>query len=294
MEQQCQPLKRRTKLVRCPIERDSGTPPETVEESNNENELLQPTNSVNANVANIEAATGKQLVASLTLDPVEEETGKVATMTAEERKSHNNCLKRQRKITNRQNDTFFKAHIRTPVPKIVQQQQQLRKAVDEEEEEFEIRTVLAFFVNTDGKRAYFVDWKLARGQESWVISPDMVACLDSAARMTQQATMSGTLAALLGHDTPHHLMQLLEHDDQCYHIKAMHGTSAPARSARDILFAKEASQQQRTKAIVQLDKFKAVCMSKEAIALYKEKEKKIEEEKKKQQQQMNGGEKAQT
>uniref|UniRef100_A0A183CAS4 CMP/dCMP-type deaminase domain-containing protein n=1 Tax=Globodera pallida TaxID=36090 RepID=A0A183CAS4_GLOPA len=81
--------------------------------------------------------------------------------------------------------------------------------------------------------------------------------------MTQQATMSGTLAALLGHDTPHHLMQLLEHDDQYYQVKAMLGTSAPARSAR-------------VQGRMHVEK---------TIALYKEKEKKKEEEKKKQQQQ---------
>uniref|UniRef100_A0A914HP16 Chromo domain-containing protein n=1 Tax=Globodera rostochiensis TaxID=31243 RepID=A0A914HP16_GLORO len=178
-----------------------------------------------ANVADIEEAMGEQLVASLALDPAEDETGQVATMTAEERKKFNNRRKRQKKLANREHDTSFKVRIVTPVPQVVQQQQQKRrKEVDEEEEEFEIKALLALFVHSDGERAYYVDWK--------------------------------------------------------------------TRSARDIMFSKDATQRQRTKAIGQLDQFVVDCMSEEAIALYKEKERKKEEKKKQQQQQqMNGVEK---
>uniref|UniRef100_A0A914I5W7 Uncharacterized protein n=1 Tax=Globodera rostochiensis TaxID=31243 RepID=A0A914I5W7_GLORO len=242
-----------------------------------------------ANVADIEEAMGEQLVASLTLDPAEDETGQVATMTAEERKKFNNRRKRQKKLANREHDTSFKVRIVTPVPQVVQQQQQKRRKEVDEEEEFEIKALLALFVHSDGERAYYVDWKIARGQECWVIAPDMVACIDAATRLTELTTVSGTLAAILGHDTPHHLLCILEQDAQYHEVKALVGTSAPARTARDIMFSKDATQRQRTKAIGQLDQFVVDCMSEEAIALYKEKERKKEEKKK--QQQMNGVEK---
>uniref|UniRef100_A0A914GT93 Uncharacterized protein n=1 Tax=Globodera rostochiensis TaxID=31243 RepID=A0A914GT93_GLORO len=222
-----------------------------------------------ANVADIEEAMGEQL-----------KSAKSSTTDANGKK----------KLANREHDTSFKVRIVTPVPQVVQQQKQKRrKEVDEEEEEFEIKALLALFVHSDGERAYYVDWKIARGQECWVIAPDMVACIDAATRLTELTTVSGTLAAILGHDTPHHLLCILEQDAQ-YH-EALVGTNAPARTARDIMFSKDATQRQRTKAIGQLDQFVVDCMSEEAIALYKEKERKKEEKKKQQQQQMNGVEK---
>ncbi|KAL3089269.1 hypothetical protein niasHS_006991 [Heterodera schachtii] len=124
---------------------------------------------------------------------------------------------------------------------------------------YEVSKILAMFVyrqKNELRRLYFIEWKGYEAHSRWVLSEDMNS-LELLANFIEECSMSSALDAFLGAPVMSHVAKLLQKNDEAISLMQSMGKQPEEMAAEDdyFVFAKEATEDQKEKAIESIDEF---------------------------------------